>query len=73
MVPDLWRLGAGGRVSFRFSGTALGFYDVLGPHGGTVQIELDDQITRQVRIPTARGRVWRRSGSRGSSQRARMP
>ena len=50
MIPGLWQLQAGGRVSFRFAGTAVAFYDLLGPDGALVQITLDDQATTQQRF-----------------------
>jgi hypothetical protein len=50
MIPELWRLPAGGRVSFRFDGTAVALYDLLGPDGAMVQITLDGETTRQVRF-----------------------
>lgn len=37
-------------MSFRFAGTAVALYDLLGPSGGTIQINLDDQTTRQPRF-----------------------
>jgi len=50
MVPELWRLPAGGRLCFQFAGTAVALYDLLGPDGGMVQIALDGQTTRQARF-----------------------
>ena len=49
-IPELWLLQAGGRMSFRFVGTAGALYDLLGPEGGMVQVALDDQATRHQRF-----------------------
>ena len=37
-------------MNFRFAGTVVALYDLLGPSGGMVQIQLDDQITHQPRF-----------------------
>ena len=50
MVPELWRLRTGGRMNFRFAGTVVALYDLLGPDSGMVQIKLDDHMTQHPRF-----------------------
>jgi hypothetical protein len=43
-MPELWKASkAGESLQFRFKGTAVGFYDLLGPDCGQVTIRLDDR------------------------------
>jgi lysophospholipase L1-like esterase len=43
-MPELWKASAPGEsLRFRFKGTAVGVYDLLGPDCGQVTIRLDDR------------------------------
>ena len=42
-MPEMWKATAAGEtVSFRFRGTHVGFYDLLGPDCGQVTVTVDD-------------------------------
>ncbi len=48
-MPGLWQAGSpGDTLTFHFRGTAVGFYDLLGPDCGQLTIQVDDRppITR---------------------------
>jgi len=48
-MPVLWKAaGPGARLSVAFKGTLLSVYDLLGPGGGTVAVQVDDQSARNV-------------------------
>ena len=41
-MPEMWKASkAGATIEFKFKGTFLGFYDLLGPDCGVVEVELD--------------------------------
>ena len=43
-MPDLWKAGApGATLSFAFKGKGVAVYDLLGPDGGIVTVQLDDK------------------------------
>jgi len=49
-MPGLWLLKNGATVSFKFKGTKVGFYDLLGPDCGNVELIVDNKSTIVKRI-----------------------
>ena len=48
-LPELWRAGQpGAKLTLRFKGTLAGVYDLLGPDGGQVSVQLDGGPARVV-------------------------
>ena len=47
-LPDLYAADVGTTLTFLFTGTAVGFYDLLGPDCGQVQVRLDGGPIRLV-------------------------
>jgi hypothetical protein len=48
-TPSLWRADqAGARLTFRFSGTDVGFYDLLGPDCGQLAVSVDGEAPRRI-------------------------
>ena len=48
-LPELWKADQPGEtIAFKFKGTAVGIYDVIGPDCGQIIVTLDDQPTRVV-------------------------
>jgi hypothetical protein len=48
-MPVLWKAeGPGARLTVAFRGTLLSVYDLLGPGGGTVSVQVDDTPARDV-------------------------
>ncbi|MEQ1841054.1 MAG: SGNH/GDSL hydrolase family protein, partial [Verrucomicrobiales bacterium] len=42
LMPEMWRTSApGASLSFRFRGSVVGFYDLVGPDGGQLKVSLD--------------------------------
>jgi len=42
LMPEMWRTSApGASLSFRFRGSVVGFYDIVGPDGGQLKVSLD--------------------------------
>jgi hypothetical protein len=43
-MDEVWKADqAGAKLSFKFKGTSVGIYDLLGPDGGQLKIKLDDK------------------------------
>lgn len=43
LMPAMWRVSnAGASLSFRFKGSVMGFYDLVGPDGGQLKVKLDE-------------------------------
>lgn len=50
-VPELWRAAAPGEtLAFKFKGTGVGIYNVIGPDAGQVEVTLDDQPARRMAL-----------------------
>ncbi len=48
-LPQLWRAtNPGDRLTFRFRGSMIGFFDVVGPDGGQLRVTLDGGETKVV-------------------------
>lgn len=42
LMPEMWRTSApGATLNFRFRGSVVGFYDLVGPDGGQLKVTLD--------------------------------
>ena len=43
LMPEMWLAAKpGAALSFRFKGSVMGFYDLVGPDGGQLKVKLDD-------------------------------
>ena len=43
LMPVMWRASTpGASLAFRFKGSVMGFYDLVGPDGGQLKVKLDD-------------------------------
>lgn len=43
LMPSMWRVSnAGASLRFRFKGSVMGFYDLVGPDGGQLKVKLDE-------------------------------
>lgn len=49
-VETLYVLEPGARLDFKFKGTTVAIYDLLGPHGGTVEVHLDGKRWKRKRM-----------------------
>ena len=49
-LPSLWRGEPGAELSFRFKGSLLTMYDVVGPDSGSVEITVDGRTRKDVRF-----------------------
>lgn len=49
-LPSLWRGEPGAEMSFRFKGSLLTMYEVVGPDSGTVEITVDGRSRKDVRF-----------------------
>ena len=49
-MPALWRFGPGAALRFKFKGTKVAIYDLLGPDGATVEITVDGKSRRVIRF-----------------------
>ncbi len=49
-LPSLWRGEPGAELSFRFKGSLLTMYEVVGPDSGTVEITVDGRSRKDVRF-----------------------
>jgi len=59
-MPVLWKAEApGARLSVTFKGTLLSVYDLLGPGGGTVAVQVDDAPARSVPRIDGYSTYWR--------------
>lgn len=49
LMPAMWRTSTpGASVRFRFKGSVMGFYDLVGPDGGQLKVKLDESAERLV-------------------------
>jgi len=49
-MPEMWRANsAGAALSFRFRGSQIALYDIVGPDGGVISLTVDDESARDVR------------------------
>lgn len=49
-LPAMWRTGEpGASITFRFRGSQVGFFDIVGPDGGQLRVKLDDGEEKTVR------------------------
>lgn len=49
-LPSLWKFEPGATLKFKFKGTKVSVYDLLGPDGATLEIILDGRSRKQVRF-----------------------
>lgn len=49
-MPTLWRLEPGAMLRFRFKGTKVAFYDLLGPEGAVLEIAVNGESRRVTRF-----------------------
>lgn len=50
-LPELWRTRApAATLTFKFKGTGVGIYNVIGPDAGQVEVTLDDQPVRRLAL-----------------------
>lgn len=48
-LPEMWKAGGpGSAVEFSFRGRLAGFYDIVGPDGGMLEVTVDDQSAKKV-------------------------
>ena len=49
-LPSLWKGEPGAEMSFRFKGSQLSMYEVVGPDSGTVEVTVDGRSRKDVRF-----------------------
>lgn len=49
-VETAWRFEPGASLRFKFKGTKVGFYDLLGPEGAVLEINVDGKVRKQTRF-----------------------
>jgi len=48
-MPQIYEAKPGGTMKFKFKGTQAGVFDIMGPDGGAIHIELDDRPAQKRR------------------------